>query len=25
LVEKDPESHGMDYVHAYIVYEKANK
>jgi hypothetical protein len=23
LVEKDPESHGMDYVHAYIVFEKA--
>jgi hypothetical protein len=23
LVEKDPESHGMDYVHAYFVFEKA--
>lgn len=22
LVEKEPEAHGMDYVHAYIVFEK---
>ena len=22
LVEKNPEAHGMDYVHAYIVFEK---
>lgn len=22
LVEKDPEAHGMDYVHSYIVFEK---
>jgi hypothetical protein len=22
LVEKNPESHGMDYAHAYIVFEK---
>lgn len=25
LVEKDPESHGMDYVHAYIVFEKTTE
>jgi len=25
LVEKNPESHGMDYSHAYIVFEKTDK
>ena len=25
LVEKDPKQHGIDYVHAYIVFEKVVK